>query len=290
LAWCWAATGLFATLSAIGPARAQSPAAPGAAASPSAASSPAESNDPCGGTSRLLATLNRPTVGYSVCAVPPGALFLEEGYQSTFQAGGSPSVTAAYPQGFERAGVRDGLEIDLIGPTFNRFRAGAAVQSGYSDFGLGFKYEFPPKGRFTYAIDGLATGASGSAGFSAGALTQTINADISYALSSAMALGMTLAGQANSGFDQAGRRARYGDAMPSLVVTAQIPNYYQFYAELVAPTKLAPDQGGRAFVDFGLQKLVGRNVELDAEYGASFTPVAGSRFNYVGLGTGIWLQ
>jgi len=215
---------------------------------------------------------------------------LEEGYQSTFQGGAAPSVAAAYPQGFERAGVLDRFEIDLIGPNFNRSRAGAAIQSGYGDFGLGFKYEFAPKGRFTYAIDGLATAASGSAAFGAGGPTQTFNADVAYSLSPAMGIGTTLAVQANSGFDAAGTRTRYGDAMPSLVVTAQIPNYYQFYAELVAPTKIAPDQGGRVFVDFGLQKLVGANVELDAEYGASFTPVAGSRFKYVGLGTGVLLK
>lgn len=250
----------------------------------------ASAHDPCGGSGRLLATLNRPTIGYSACAVPKGSVVFEEGYQSTIQSGTSASVTAAYPQGFERVGVADRFEVDAIGPSFNRMRAGSKLTTGYSDLGLGFKFELPPSGRFTYGIDGLITAATGSGGFGNGGPSETANADIAYALSPSIGLGTTLALSSTAGFyEDEGRMhaARYGAFEPSVVVTAQIPNDYQFYAELVGLTKIAPQAGGRVYTDFGVQKLIGPNFEVDAEYGIDFTPVDGSRFNYVGAGFGL---
>ncbi|GAC1545527.1 MAG: hypothetical protein NVS3B16_15050 [Vulcanimicrobiaceae bacterium] len=280
------------------------PSASAGAPAPAHAASPAPDApaDPCGGPGRLLATLNRPTVGYSACAVPRGAIVLEEGYQNQFQAGASPSVASAFPQGFERVGVAKNLELDIIGPNFNRSRIGSTIATGFSDVGLGFKYQLPQAGRFTYAVDGLFSAATGTGGFGAGGPTSIVNLDIVYAASPAIGIGTTLAGAVTAGMTApaaaspgtaplgaptAGTLARYGYFLPSLVVTAQIPHYYQFYAELVAQTKLAPDQGGRTFADFGVQKLLGPNLEVDGEYAISFTPVAGSRFQYVGIGLGI---
>lgn len=254
-------------------------------------------SDPCGGPARLLATLNRPTVGYSACALPKGAIVLEEGYQSQHQSGRAASVIATFPQGFERLGVADRLELDLIGPAFNRSRVGSTIATGYNDLGLGFKYELPQKGRFTYAVDGLFQAATGTGGFGAGGPTSALDIDVAYAASPAIGIGTTLAGYSTAGttaigttpagLPMGGFMSRYGYFLPSVVVTAQIPNYYQFYAELAGRTKLAPDQGGQVFTDFGIQKLLGPNLELDGEYGISFTPVVGSRFRYVGLGFGV---
>ena len=279
-----ATTAVTCAVTAVGAAEAShEPASPVAA--PTATASPAAANgvaDPCGGSARLLATLNRPTVGYSACAVPKGAIVLEDGYQNQAQGGTSPSVTTTYPQGFQRVGIADRLELDLIGPAYNRQRSGASVTTGYSDLGLGFKYELPQAGRFTYAVDGLFQASTGSGGFGAGGPTSAIDVDVAYAASPAIGFGTTLAGYATGG---AG--ARYGYFLPSVVVTAQIPNSYQFYAELVGQTKLAPDRGGRIFTDFGVQKLLGPFLEVDGEYGISFTPVDGSRFRYVGVGLGL---
>ncbi len=269
----------------------QPPPPPGAYATPRptapASPQPEASNDPCGGPGRLLATLNRPTVGYSACAVPSGAIVLEEGYQNQSQAGASASVTASYPQGFERIGVANRFELDVIGPNFNRSRVGSTVTTGYNDLGLGFKYEMPQAGRFTYAVDGLFSAATGTGGFGAGGPTTVGNIDISYAASPAVGFGTTLAAASSAGMTALETTSRFGYFSPSVVVTAQLPHDYQFYAELVAQTKLAPDQGGRMFTDFGLQKLLGAYLEIDGEYGLSFTPVAGSRFHYVGLGVGV---
>ncbi|MBC5799840.1 MAG: hypothetical protein GIX03_10130 [Candidatus Eremiobacteraeota bacterium] len=253
--------------------------------------------DPCGGTGRLLATLDRPTVGYSACAVPKGAIVLEEGYQNTFAGGPAAQTSTAYPQGFERVGVARGWELDLIGPNANRQRSSSTITGGYSDMGLGFKYELPQEGRFTYAVDGLVTAATGTGGFSNGGPTQTLNIDVSYAASPAFGIGTTLATAASTGFFEPGTfatsgtlpavRERYITFEPSLVVTLQWPHDYQLYAELVGQTKTAPRAGGRLYTDFGLQKLLGPYLEIDGEYGIDFTPSNGSRFNYIGVGAGI---
>lgn len=261
-------------------------------------SAPADaSGDPCGGTARLLATLDRPTIGYSACALPKDAIVLENGYQNQTQGGTNASVISTFPQGFQRVGVADRLELDLIGPAYNRSRIGSTIATGYNDLGLGFKYELPQKGRFTYAVDGLFQASTGTGGFGAGGPTSAVNLDIAYMASPAIGIGTTLAsystpgttaiGTTPAGQPTGGITSRYGYFLPSIVVTAQIPNYYQFYAELVGRTKLAPDQGGQVFTDFGLQKLLGHNLEVDGEYGISFTPVGGSRFRYVGIGLGL---
>src|SRR5690242_16479790 len=56
-------------------------------ASPSPNPEPADS---CGGPGRLLATANRPTIGYSACAVKKGTAVFELGYQN--QSNGTPTA------------------------------------------------------------------------------------------------------------------------------------------------------------------------------------------------------
>jgi hypothetical protein len=271
------------------PAAASAQSAP-ASPVPTPAASP--SADPCGGDARLLATLNRPTIGYSACAVAPGTLVVEQGYQNQQQGSGAASSTLIqYPQSFVRYGIKQGLEIDLIGPYFNKLAApdgnGALTRtSGYQDGGLGFKYEFPPHGRYTVGIDGLFTMPNGSPGFTSGGPTQTANLDVAYAITPTFGIGTTLAFVDASGFDAAGKQSRFLVFQPSFVLTTQLADNYQLYGEYVYASKLAPDQSGRAFFDFGVQKLLGKRFELDIEQGISTTPAANLKFNYFGVGFG----
>ncbi len=138
------------------------------AASPAPSPSPAPA-DPCGGPARLLATANRPTVGYSTCAVKKDTLVVELGYQN--QQNGTPidgSVQTQVPQNFSRVGVAKNFELDIIGPNYFATRAygpSAATNGtshGVTDSGLGFKYELPLQGRWTFAVDGLDLPPNGS--------------------------------------------------------------------------------------------------------------------------------
>ncbi|MBV9719362.1 MAG: hypothetical protein JOZ77_08580 [Candidatus Eremiobacteraeota bacterium] len=252
-------------------------------------------SDPCGGPSRLLATANRPTVGFSTCAVQHGTAVFELGYQN--QVNGTPtkgSVQSQVPQNFLRLGIAPRFEFDVIGPNYEGVRTYApdksgTVLNGVADSGLGFKYEFPPTGRWTVAFDGLYTGPNGSKFLTAGSATLTGNFDASYAMSSATALGTTIA-VSSTGHYSNDLRTQYGVTTPSLVLTTQIPNYYQFYAEYVYVSKIGPSPGGRAFTDFGVQKLLGTRTELDLEYGHAFTGIAELKFNYIGAGMVVQLR
>ncbi len=303
------ASALLVTLAVLpAAASADSKATPRPTSSPVPSATPARSpsappeaaGDPCGGSTRLLASLDRPTIGFSTCVAPVGSAIIEEGYQLNTQGGPAASVSATYPQGFQRFGILPRLEIDLIGPNFNRVRSDAGISSGFSDLGVGFKYQFQQKTKVQWAIDGLFTAATGASAFTAGGPTEQLNLDIAYPLSANVGIGTTIGFASTSGAPSnagaatasstASKYSRYGAIIPSIVVTDQVNHLTQFYAEYVNPTKIAPDLGGRSFTDFGIQRLFGQYVEVDAEYGIDFTPVQGSRFRYVGLGFGVYIK
>jgi hypothetical protein len=243
----------------------------------------------------LLATANRPTIGFSACVVKKGTAVFELGYQN--QVMGTPnkgSVQSQVPQSFLRLGATPQFEVDVIGPNYAGVRTYApgspgTIFHGVTDSGLGFKYELPPAGRWTIAFDGLYTGPNGSKSLTAGVATLTGNLDASFALSPATSIGTTIA-VSSTGHYSGNFQAEYGVTTPSLVVTTQIPHYYQFYAEYVLVSKVAPHFGDRAFADFGIQKLLGSRTEIDVEYGHAFTGISALGFDYIGSGIVLQLR
>jgi len=245
---------------------------------------------------RLLATLNRPTIGYSACAVASGTTVTEIGYQNQVTGtGASAQILTQYPQTFIRFGLRPRFEFDIIGPNEARQRmlqpnGLVAVSNGAYDSGIGAKYELPPSARYTIGFDGLYTTPNGSLALTAGNATLTGNLDVAYALDASTGIGTTLAFASTGGYAADGSHARYGTFMPSLVVTKQLPGAYQLYAEYVHLSKTEPDRGQRNFVDYGVQKLLGTRTEIDVELGDSITPNPAQRFHYVGFGIGFQLR
>jgi hypothetical protein len=258
-------------------------------------SSPSPGPDPCGGPGRLLSTANRPTIGYSACAVKDHTAVFELGYQN--QANGTASagsIESQVPQNFLRLGIAQRFEIDVIGPNYEATRKYASgrpdmVTNGVADSGLGLKWELPPTGKWTVAFDGLYTGPNGSTFLTAGNATLTGNVDASYSLSPVTSIATTIAVSSTGGYaDQV--HGQYGTTTPSIVMTTQIPHYYQFYAEYVLVSKIALNRGDRAFTDFGVQKLLGSRIEVDLEYGHAFTGISALRFNYIGAGMVVQLR
>ena len=265
------------------------------AAEPHPTPSPTPPPDPCGGPGRLLATANRPTIGYSACAVQKGTAVFELGYQNEVEGTSTAgAVQSQVPQSFTRLGIAPRFEFDIIGPNYEATRAygnGNAnlAVTGVADSGLGFKYELPPTQRWNVAFDELYTAPNGSPSLTAGRATFTENLDASYSMSPATSIGTTVAVSSTS-HTKNGMPISYGVVTPSFVVTTQIPNYYQFYAEYVLVSKVSPNLGDRAFTDFGVQKLLGSRTEVDVEYGHAFTGIAALKFDYVGAGLVIQLR
>ncbi|HEY1681906.1 MAG TPA: hypothetical protein VGF98_09740 [Candidatus Tumulicola sp.] len=278
----WFACALFAVLPCAAMAQSSPVSTPSPAPSPTA--------DQCGGHGRLLSTANRPTIGYSACAVAPRTAVFELGYQN--QTTGSPqtgSVTSQVPQAFTRIGVAPRFEVDVIGPNYVATRAYDAVTpiartAGVTDSGVGAKYELAASKRWIVGIDGLYTPPTGSTFLTAGNATITGNLDVAYALSEATGLGTTIAVASTGGFAPDGTHARYGVTTPSFVATTRPAPNTQLYAEYVYVSKIAAVEGGRAFADAGVQQLLGTNFELDVEYGHSFIASPALGFQYVGAG------
>src|SRR6185437_4234954 len=143
---------------------------------------------------RLLATADRPTVGFSTCAVAAGTGVFELGYQNqvngTATAG---SVQSQVPQNFLRLGLAPRFELDVAGPNDVRVRSYApqtpgATIGGVTDSGLGFKLELPPSDRWGVAFDGLYLPPNGAKSLTAGNTTYTANFDAGYALTPATSL------------------------------------------------------------------------------------------------------
>jgi hypothetical protein len=242
--------------------------------SPAPSSTPA-AQSPCSGPAALLATINRPTVGFSTCAVVPGTAVLEEGYQ--VQQSGNQSLVQ-YPQGFERFGVRPHLEVDAFGPMFNRLTGDGKTTHGFSDAGIGAKYQLPARGAVAAAFDALYTAPNGSAPFTTGSSTETIDLDLAAPISATMGAATTLSYS---------RNARFASFVPAVVLTKQIAASSQLYAEYVAVSNIGNGLGGRAFLDYGFQQLIGPNVEIDVERGSTFTGDSQKSFQYFGAGFGL---
>lgn len=242
---------------------------------------PSPTADPCVGPSHLLAVLDRPTIGFSTCAEQTGRALFEIGYQR--QKGEGVLDQIQYPQNFLRVGLARHLELDVIGPAYVR----TGGQTGMSDAGLGFKYEFSPAGKLQAAIDGLYTGPNGASFLTAGNATETANLDAAYNLSDTVSIGTTLAFGATGGYGANGIHGRYGVFTPSFVVAKQLGDELQLYGEYVSISRVAPDAGARTFVDYGIQQLLGRRIEIDAELGQSLGASAGGPFSYIGVGMGI---
>lgn len=261
-----------------------------------ASPAPSPTPDPCGGPARLLATADRPTVGYSTCAVATGTAVFELGYQNQVNGTAAEgSVQSQVPQNFLRLGLAQRFEVDLVGPNLLRMRSYAprtagSTAAGAADTGVGFKAELPPSERWGIAFDGLYVPPNGAKAFTTGNATYTANVDASYSLTPTTSLGTTVAVSATGGYARDGTHARYGLLEPSWVVAQQLPDSYQLYAEYVFVSKLAPDLGGRAFTDFGVQKLLGQRTEIDVEYGHALTAGTSLGFDYVGAGLVIQLR
>jgi Putative MetA-pathway of phenol degradation len=242
------------------------------AAAPTPSPSPAPPADACAanGHTGLLATINRPTTGFSACAVKPHEFLGEVGYAN--QSGGDGAVQ--YQQGFLRYGLEQGLEVDVIGPAYEIQRPGTA---GFVDPGVGAKWEFAQGSGGTAAIDFLYTAPLGAAAFTTGTPTQTLNIDYSTSVSSRFGIGTTVGVEHTQGFTT---------LLPSAVVTDQYNSRTQLYGEAYAQTKTA--DGGSLFgLDGGVQHLLTPQLEIDVEAGRTVTNL--SRNHYYGFGFGVRL-
>jgi len=254
------------------------------APSPRPAATPA--TDPCGGTTTgLLAALNRPTIGFSACAVKPHESVWEFGYNNVAQSDGSHA--AIYPQSFIRFGFGRRLELDVIAPLYAVQQFQGTVQRGFLDSGIGAKYEFFQDESSVAAADLLYSMPTGATTFTAGAPIATLNLDYGRALSPVSGFATTIGIQSSYSQDLNGRSARFTSLVPSVAFTTQTNPRTQFYVEAFGQTRLRPDGGTLFGINGGIQYLLLPYLELDAELGQTSTDLAHT--HYLGFGLGLRL-
>jgi hypothetical protein len=260
-------------------------AAASASAEPAPSPSPAPPSDPCGDTA-LLATIDRPTVGFSACAVKPRTILEEIGYANEqIESAGGHSTSITYPQGFLRFGAARNLELDVIGPAYAVQANAGVVQPGALNSGLGLKWEFAHNATSEAAIDVLQTFGTGNATVGGGTPTTTLNLDFGRSLTQTLGAAMTMGIQSGTGNALDGSSARFTALLPSAVVTDQVRENLQFYLEAYGQTRLRPDGGSKFALDGGVQYLFSPRFEIDFEVGRTVTDV--SRSHYYGFGFGV---
>jgi hypothetical protein len=263
--------------------------APTAAAAPSpapsAGASPAPGvSDPC---TSLLAVVQRPSVTTSVCALKYGGIILENGYTNTLTTGPGGGVSESYPQSLLRVGtpLRD-LELQLVLPTYERTTVGGPA-NGFSDAGVGLKYELGYTSKASYGINVIETEPTGDSAFTSGLATYTGNLNVSYTLSPEFGLASTLTFESLAAPQANGGAVRGGAFVSSLVLTAALPANAQLFGEAAYFTHPSIGAPGRVLYDFGLQKQLSPNVLADIEGGLAPAPVNGQRQHYIGGGISI---
>jgi hypothetical protein len=231
--------------------------------------------------------VQRPSVTTSVCTLKYGGVLLESGYTNTVTSGAGGGVSVSYPQSLVRVGlpVRD-LEFQIVLPTYERTTLGGPAD-GFSDAGVGLKYELGYTSKASYGINVIATEPTGDSAFTSGLATYTGNANLSYTLSPEFALASTLSFQSLAAPQSNGGVVRGGAFVSSLVLTAALPGNAQLFGEAAYFTHASLGAPSRVLYDFGLQKQLSPNVLADVEGGIAPAPVNGQRQHYIGAGLSI---
>jgi hypothetical protein len=237
-------------------------------------------NDPC---TSLGAIVSRPSQTTSVCTVRSGHVLIETGYENTDAE--AVSTTVQYPQAFVRIGtVVPVLEVDLGLPVYERLREDGATSSGTTDVGGGLKYVFGYTPRFNYGASAFFTEPTGTNGFSAGAGTAAYNLNCGYTLNSVWSLAGTLGFNSLSNGTQ-----RYSSTIPSLVLTAGLPNASGVFLEGAEFTHGAgPGTPTRLQLLGGVTRGLTPRSQIDLEVGGSPTSATG-RYRFVGFGASYYL-
>jgi hypothetical protein len=248
----------------------------------SIASEPTEA-DPC---ANLLAALNRPTNGDSVCVVKSGKIILEGGFQYQALYPGEGHATT-YPNSQVRFGLPSSNEISILLPSFIRqYGTETGTNSGLTAPTAGLKHQFPNIDNWSMAAEGLFTLPTGSAEFGSKSLGFTAAGIVSYDITDTVSTTLMLSYSTQTTSSSEGGN-RFNSINPDFVFTWECRDDIQLYAEVYAQTKTGYDQSDGYNADTGIQYLVTKNIELDIEYGQRLGGQLDEFAHYVGAGGGL---
>jgi hypothetical protein len=243
--------------------------------------------NPCLGPKSLLSLLNRPTIADSACVVPPGDVVFEGGYENQISHNPQVQRSVVYPSGWLRFGLPGNWEIDISAPNYHS-QTGSKASSGFGDVTIGAKYHIGQFGPVFLSADTKITLPSGAAAFSNGATDATVNGILDLSLTKHIGVGAQLGISTLTSQSAGAPVRRYTILQPDLVATYQLNIPLQFYAEIYRGSGFGGGAGDYSF-DGGVQYLITRWWEVDAEAGTLLSGPRGARAHYFGLGLGIRL-
>ena len=249
--------------------------------------------DSCAEPSALLSVLDRPTISDSVCSVKKNKLLAELGYNYEIETGNEFHRLTTLPQPEIRYGTGHNIELKLFPPNYiyqskhsvNR----TDIFKGYSDAGLGTKYEFGYGEKWGVAADTAITFPSGTNGFSSSSngTGVTLNGILAYNVNPDIGIGFQfgLFHLFNPVYS-----LQETSINPIVVASDQlneITEKLQIYAECYNSIDVMRDSGIASFIDTGVQYLLSPNVEVDLLAGHNLTDIPYNNTTYFGFGTGI---
>jgi hypothetical protein len=198
--------------------------------------------------------------------VRPNHVLLETGYQNTTTTFHAISSNVQYPQALIRVGTTiPGLELDVAPASAARTNAGDKAITGDTDFGAGIKYVIGYSKNFNYGANVFLTAPTGSAAFSAGGTNALYNFNYGYTISQVFALAGTfgLLSQTNG-------VQRWSTFIPSLMLTASLPNATNLFTEFATFTNAAaPGSAARAQYLVGVSRAITQRLQVDVEISRS---------------------
>lgn len=105
-----------------------------------------------------------------------------------------------------------------------------------------------------------------------------------YTLDPTWSLAGTVSANALSAYDAAGIAQSYFAWIPSIVLSASLPQSSSLFAEYTYYSRAAPNAGAKSLIDVGYTRDLGPNVQVDVEYGVSPTLLDAQTQHYVGAG------
>ncbi len=239
--------------------------------------------NPC---ASLLAILDRPTVSDSACAAPLGHAVLELGYEHASVRGEGGGTAGNYPEAEARVGLPGSNEFKVLLPNYNSQRTPGGASSGFSATAVGFKHEIGYTSRWLGSVEALLTLPSGNYAYGSRGLGIALNGIAAYSLTDQIGLSL-LAGLSSQTAPELAGGGRFTSFNTDIVATWQPLERLQFYGEVFGQTKTGPGQGAGYDFDGGVQYLVARRLEIDAEEGVRLSGGLGGFTHYTGAGAGL---
>lgn len=243
----------------------------------STSSSSAAVTNPCSG---ILSIVDRPGKADNTCVVPYGDADLEGGYQYLNLSSGSASAQS-YPEFEFRVGLPFNNEIVILPPNYNTQTI--FPRAGWGATVIGIKHEIGYTSNFNAAVEGLVTLPTGSNSFGSDETGGALNGILTYSITSALSA-TAMVGVTTQTLPSLSNGTRYGSFNPDLMLSYDITDNVETYAEVFGQTNAGPGLGDGYNGDIGILYALTNNTEIDASFGQRISGNLGGYNNYFGIG------